>query len=125
MILDIIIINILYIQKKDRDEFTTIAKGDEHNFHFTINFSNNPTTPGGSNIVTFYNFLTRLKGTIYKLKGSGIKETIFTVTGLNEVLTANEGEFNIFDVIFAQPNINSGIYYSSENDLSFELSVIN
>ena len=129
----------LIYPKKDKDGFTTFAKSPDK-IEFRIHFSD--STPNNylplSNTFTFHTFAKIPKGTTYKLKGARIKETIFTVEGLNEKLT-NWLQFNIYNVTFADRNINSGQNYRystkkqtigrftflKELDPLFELSVKN
>ena len=108
----------LIYPKKDKDGFTTIAKYPD-NIKLTIYFDMR------YNNFSLYNRLKIPFGT-YKLKGTGIKETIFTVEGLDEQSTKVNG-FNIYNVKFAIPNINKskGVYnYNPNNkDKLFELSI--
>jgi len=111
----------LIYPKKDKDGFTVIAKYPD-NIKFTIFFSH---FYDFTNNFTFHTYAKISKGATYKLKGTGIKETIFTVEELNVRLT-NSNIFNVYNVKFTDPNINSGqLYYYTNNDPLFELSVKN
>ena len=97
----------LIYPKKDKDEFTTIAK-HPNKIKVQIIFSDNDNR---SNTFLFYTSTNIPKGTTYKLKGSEIKETIFTVTEINEVVSTSYG-IKMYNVSFAVPNVNSGLYYA-------------
>ena len=109
----------LIYPKRDKDGYTVIAKYPDK-VYFTIIFSGRLD----GNAFSFYTTTNIPKGTTYKLKGSGIKETIFTVEGLNDSLP-NNNKFNIYNVSFTDPNINSSQKYQYLKDPKFELSVKN
>ena len=117
----------LIYPKKDKDGFTTIAKYPDSNISILIGFND---IGDQSNTVTFFTTTNIPKGTTYKLKGTGIEETIFTVEGLIFTVegldkSSTTGYINYYNVSFDDPNINSGkifIYYRYNRDPLFELS---
>ena len=115
-------VRLLIYPKKDKNGFTTIAKYPD-NIEFRIFFSDRGRA---SNTFSFFTTTNIPKGTTYKLKGSGIEETIFTVEGLDTNIHRN---FNFYTIKFSDPNINSGKEYRYNNksmfysDPQFELSI--